>query len=383
MYGDPDTQLPSSMSLFPNNFIILIGPPATGKGRVIKQEGSIIKSPRLEAPDKNGQLIPLIPYAPDATTVEALSQYIAACSRSKGFKVPNPKGGDDLSRAIAYCPCTFLIEELEVLFKSNSGDMVAMLCHCYDAGDLHYKTKNKGEDKIKNVCVNLIAGTTPDSIRDLMADKVVKKGLTSRTIMIYAERPRFCRQFPGLSPEQQTAYSELLGHIKLLTNVVGEVRLSDEAAKWHKDYYEGERLLDDRCNKSSYLDHYYGRKNIHWLKLAIAHHYSEQHTSNVIQLGSVISALDTLNRAEVNMDKAFKTAGRNMLYDSSKEIVGYLREAGPKGYNKMWWSFSNDLKKAEFDECVELLIRSGQVVNEGGLLRISGTKSEGSKIITL
>jgi len=359
MYSDAETFLPCSFSLYPGEYIILVGPPSTGKGRVISQESAIIKSNQLLNPETK---LPLIPFNPDKTTLESLTQHIA-----QSVKVavrPHPKTGT--KQGYGYCPCSFLIEELEVLFAQNTNDMVSVLVHCYDGHDLHYKTKHNGEDKITNISLSIIAGTTQDSLRDLMNSKILKKGMSSRCVFVYADKPRFFRQFPGLDITQQQALKDLITHVKALTNVFTEVVLSPEASEYHKKFYESGDMYADRLNKDPRLDNYYGRKNIHWFKLAMTLLYAEQITSNVITLDILKQAYAILRKTEMRMHEAFSGAGRNILYESTLEIERLLAESEKISHKKLWWTFSKDLNKQQFEECINLLVETHRVsVSEG------------------
>lgn len=372
-HSDAKTGLPGSHSFFANDYVILVGRPSTGKGRVITQSSSIIKSPRLERPNMEGKLYPLIPYSPDKITLEKLTQHIAASSKSVAKKID-----EKTTLSYAYCPCCFLIEELDVLFAQNTNDMVSVIVHCYDSHSLHYATKHQGEDKIENVCVTMLAGTTPDSVRDLMANKIIKKGFASRSIFVFADEPRFYRQFPGIDAEQQEAYNQLLGYVKDLTNVFGEVTLSPEAKEYHKRLYESGITHKSRINKDPRLDDYYGRKNLHWLKLATTLHFSEEIKGYEIQKESLERAFDILQRTEYRMHEAFVTAGRNILHEQATLVVRYLQSKERVSYSTMRWDFNKDLTKTELDEVIETLLTAGKIKRNSEFfsLTVNGKESQ-------
>jgi Protein of unknown function (DUF3987) len=373
MYSDPMTYLPGSMSLFPNLFTILVGPPSTGKGRVILQEMSIVKHSQLQRVDASGTLKPMIPYAPDTTTQEALIQSIAQCIKPTTIKLP-----DGTKKAYSHSSCVFLVEELEVLMRKNTEDIVNMLNKLYDSGDYHYKTKGHGEDKILNVCVNIMAGTTPEGIRNLISTRIIGTGFTSRVIFVYAPAPRFYRAFEGLDQSQQQAYNDVLGHVKNLANVVGEVRLSPDALRYYKDVYESGKLLKDKVNTDHRLEYYYGRKRVHWLKLSMGFHYFDQVDSNIIEQPTLEKTLNFLNSTEVDMHEVFRGGGRNVLHDTALQIHQYLTINGPTSFRKLWFKFSCDVKKTEFDECIDFLLQTHQVTNNSGMIaaKIKPTNGE-------
>jgi hypothetical protein len=171
-----------------------------------------------------------------------------------------------------------------------------------------------------------------------------------------------------LDVDQQKAFVELLAYVKRLTTVWGEVQLSPEAKAYHKRLYEEGIISKERRNHDPRLDDYYGRKNIHWLKLMIVHHYAEQMESNIITKETVDRAWDTLQRGEAMMHLAYQTSGRNMLHESSVEMMRYLQEHGRTSIRSLMWQFGKDLKKAELQECVEMLISANKIRQNGAEL---------------
>ena len=157
---------PDSMSIYPNIFTLLVGPPAAGKSRVISQVTDIIKSEKLmEFDNEKNDMVPMYPYGADTTTQESLLRYMRDdCMRK--FTVPDTRlGGSALKNKSHHSIC-FMIEELGVLFRKNSEDMVNMLNQFYDSRSYHYKSKHQGSDDITNICVTMLGGTTPSFIRE-------------------------------------------------------------------------------------------------------------------------------------------------------------------------------------------------------------------------
>ena len=63
---------PDSMSIYPNIFTLLVGPPAAGKSRVISQVTDIVKSEKLmEFDAEKNAMVPMYPYGADTTTQES------------------------------------------------------------------------------------------------------------------------------------------------------------------------------------------------------------------------------------------------------------------------------------------------------------------------
>ena len=357
---------PDSMAIYPNIFTLLVGPPAAGKSRVISQVTDIIKNEKLMEPDKKkNTMVPMFPHGADTTTQESLLRYMRDdCLRT--FEITDERLGGNAKRKRSHHSICFMIEELGVLFRKNSEDMVNMLNQFYDARSYHYRSKHQGDDHITNLCVTLLGGTTPSFIREAFSDRIISQGFTSRVIVVFGHAPRFFRQFPGLSDEQIKCRSDIVDHLYKLREVAGEVRLSPEASAWHKQLYESGEMSSKRVNKDPRLDNYYGRKNVHLLKTAMLIHFADK-TNLIIDLDDIKRAAKLLAITEHKMHEAFNTVGRNPIGEVTKHILRFIIESGVGvRYKKLWLNFVSESSKQELDQVLEFLVTTDQVENNNG-----------------
>lgn len=367
--SNPITKQPDHNSLFLNLFILLCGPPATGKGRSMKQMKSVLKNKFLEEVIKGTTLTDsIIKVAPDATTLERIYESMKE-PRSFTHRA-TVAGKEDVALACVHTSCSFLIEELGVLLNRDSDKIVHFLNDAFDCGDVNYETRHQGKFNLINCCVNIIAGTYPEFIRD--NPHIIIQGFSSRLIVVYEDRKRFHRLFEGINVENQYLYDELVVHVKrLATCVVGEVKMSPEARDHFREAY---KTFDDhktRINKDPRLDNYYARKNIHAEKLAAIIHFSENADSMVVGIDSVKQALHELGVTEVRMGDAFKASGKNSGYDVGLQIVRYIASnPGGVGYKRLLLDFTRDLTKMEFDERLQILVTTGQLKSENNIYKI-------------
>ena len=353
-----------TFQLFPNLFVLLVGPPAAGKSRVISQVGAIIQDPTMIIINKTTQNEePRFPYGADTTTQEAIIKELATTTKTIMRR-------DELSeKLIPYSssPMFFVLEELATLFRRNTADVVNMLNQLYDSRNYTYKTKHQGNDLVRNVCVNILGGTTPNFIQEAFSNEIMSQGFTSRVILVYAPGPRFYRQFPGVNAEQKAAQKEIVEHCKRLHDIplVGQVRLSPEAADWHKQYYESGELMEKRPNSDYRLDDYYGRKNVHLLKLAMAVHFSDS-VDMTITLKSMLIASALLDETETNMHRCFVSQGVGSAASLVEMLYRKIHAAGELGVN------GEDLKTLFFVNNLEPQRLMGvlQVLNGKKLLEL-------------
>ena len=360
---------PDSMAIYPNIFTLLVGPPAAGKSRVISQITDIIRSERLMEPNKEkNAMVPMLPYGADTTTQESLLRYMRDdCMRT--FEVEDTRLGGNAKKKRSHYSICFMVEELGVLFRKNSEDMVNMLNQFYDSRSYHYKSKHQGSDNITNLCVTMLAGTTPSFIREAFSDRIISQGFTSRVIVVFGHAPRFFRQFPGLTDKQKQCREDLIEFMVKLHDVAGEVSLSPEASAWHKNLYESGDLSNKRVNKDPRLDNYYGRKNVHMLKAAMLMHFADK-TNLIISLEDIKRAFKLLAITEHKMHEAFNTVGRNPIGEVTKHILRYIIDSGTGvRYKKLWLNFVSEVSKQELDQVLEFLVTTEQVENNGGWFR--------------
>ena len=357
---------PDTFTLYPNLFTMLVGPPAAGKSRVIAQVSEFIKHPslieRIKLPKKNELIVrPFFEISADTITQEALIRYIVLrCCREFTHK----KDGKTIKSS--HFSIGFMIEELGVLLRKNTENIVNMLNQFYDSRDFTYKTKHQGTDMIKNVCVNVLGGTTPTFIREAFNDKLISQGFTSRVIMIYGDGPRFLRQFPGIDDKQRKMKKDIIEHLKKLHSIAGAVTLTPEAEAFHKEIYESGQLTQEVVNKDHRLETYYGRKNVHLLKMSMVMHFAGCTDSYVIEKPTMERALRFLAHTEARMHEAYVTTGRNVLGAAQRRLMQFIIDAkAPVAYKKLWITFIDDLAKDELDQCLAFLLTTDQIAKRG------------------
>jgi energy-coupling factor transporter ATP-binding protein EcfA2 len=371
-YGntDPVTGAPTQNSIFLNQFIVLIGPPATGKGRIIKNVKAVCeheKNKRFIINTKTGQQVLVtnaITCTPDNITFEGLFEFMAKPDRIDAIALAYiDKDGAKKETPYAHNSATACLEELGVMFTKNAEDVASVLCQAYDAGNLFRWTKTQGKDLIYNVCVNFLAGTTTDAVRRMVANKVVEEGLTTRVIFVYANKPRFYRFTSESSVEKQNAFLDIVSHINYLaTKTIGEVKISPEGLAFMTEYYESRKMSEsERVNFDKKLDGYYGRKKLHWIKCACVRHFMDSLESMTVSLETVKDTLAFLNHTELEMHLAFRDAGRNDQNETAQEVVRFLREHGECTYKKLFFNFFKDGDKQSFDEIMNYLEITEQV----------------------
>lgn len=358
--------------LFPNIYVILVGNPGVGKGLCLKEVISLLKHWRYtdkienaeylaymnsngkqEAADilktneqdrkanefqgyaKKAPTIPpeLIPVAADATTYEALVHSMVDCYDVIMTTRYDETLKKNIARPDGHASSAFVLQELSSLMRKRTEDVVNFLLGMYDCPkDYKYITKSQGSDRVRKGCINLMAGTTPSFMASTFDDRLTDEGFNSRTFYIYAARNRKNSAWiSDKTPSQLAFRHDLLNHIRKLTSLYGEVKISQDVKDRFQEWwnqYENDKIK--RANTSLKLVPYYSRKNIHILKLAMAHHFSE-HITMELTWEDIEWAITFLEKEEKFMHLGIALEGKTDESRMSRKVLEYLA-SGEKSY---------------------------------------------------
>lgn len=402
---------------YPNDFYVLVGRASIGKGRVIRPYKALFhgftydrecfaydeygketrpskfKDMASEVESDENQILLreakamledsrsntliddlLFPSPADSSSLRALTNYLANSTRSIRYFEPSPSG-EPRKMAYLHSSAMLILEEIVSLFKDRkeTKDIVDFLVQTWDAGRYRHATMGYGIDNIENCCISMLAGTTPDTMEELFTQRLLREGLSSRTIFVYEEELRF-KRYPDnsdLMEMQRTALRDLRIHIKHLSHVFGRVVFSPEAEAYLKQWYEVEDTPNSRANRNNKLEGYYGRKLAHIIKLSLAIHFSEK-LDRFVTLSEVKLAMELLNSIEVNMHKALKLSGRNDAFSVHKKIYDCIKKHGPIASTSILLEFMEDLKSIqELDEILNTMIKVGSIEKVGNKYKVT------------
>jgi hypothetical protein len=269
----------------------------------------------------------LFPVAADATTFEALTGALAKSGRPHFYEAIDPQTGEVKKKAMPItCSLCFCLEEISSLFRRHTEDVAKFLLNTYDCGDYTYDTKTQGTDVIKRCCVSILGGTTPAFMKQVFTDQLLTDGFASRAFFIYETENRFNKLYiADVCNEQLEARVRILEHIKRLSQLYGQVRLTPEADEFMKEWWEVKR--GERTNNNPKLDSYYARKNLHVMKMAMILHFADN-VSMDVTVEECHRAIDLLEKAERRMHLALTFTSKNPLTSLCKHATRFI-EANP------------------------------------------------------
>lgn len=401
--------------LFPNLYVIFVGPPAVGKGQVIIPLSEIFQYHKL----KPALAVQPTGATPPATEPKSEVDEATQLALLREFQASNPhlmhggKGGgslintenlrpkaklaipmaanatsyealvrahsyslrtihtDNTSRLVkngmySHSSLAFCLDELSSLFRSKkaSEDVGKYLLQAYDCRHYQYDAKTPGlADDVYNPCLNLLGGTQAPALKKMFNEGILEDGLSSRMIFIYEEVPRFYRfDTFTYSAEQLAAKQQIINHVGELLKLFGLVKYSPEAYEFMKTYVE--QILPNkalRMNNSPKLESYYDRKKLHVQKLATAIHFSSS-TEMTIGIEPFQQAIAYCSQIEPKMDLALNFAGRGTLASLSAKAVDVLRRRPGLTFTQLWEALIEDVSyPKDLQNCLEYLTSTGKV----------------------
>jgi hypothetical protein len=345
--------------IYPNLYVIFIGPPSVGKTSAAREAKRLMS---LLDTSKEGKTVQLIKRAPDSTTLEALTRFLH--THYSTLEVPPEYANGVKGKIYTHSSLAFFCgDELGTLIKENTNDLVVFLNQGWDCGDFHRETKTQGVDFVKNMCITLLGAATPEWIKHSVSSRLLGEGFTARTLFIYGAKKRKLVYRIQRNEDQRKAYTELKDWIKEVAKLFGEVKIPPHVDDWLNNWYH--TIWPNRVNNDKKLDHYYGRKKIHLLKLAMAYHFSEKLTME-LDIEDCERALKMLDMTELDMDKALAGAGRNALNGVAVDIVNFLENSATKSalQKRIIVEFFGDATVDEIMQVLEFLVNTGRVVAE-------------------
>lgn len=167
---------------------------------------------------------------------------------------------------------TICAPEFAVFFGKASVDpsLVQTLTDFYDSPDERiYETRSRGKEVCKDICINMLAGSTPAWIRTSLPEESVGGGFASRLLMVYrntSEKPKIA--FPQLlaRPDVIVALKDKCTRaLHAISRISGPYAIEPAAIQYYQDWY----AMHDVEKAPPGMRGYYSRMGDYMLKLGM------------------------------------------------------------------------------------------------------------------
>lgn len=279
---------------YPNQYIFLIGPPASGK--------TVLTSIVQELWYSLGDIHVAPSSASAASFIDALRAAEKRVIRPTEFVIP-----------VQYNALSAAVNELGVLFRKNDGDFMAVVTDLYDGKRFgERKRTSKIDYTIEAPCVNIIGCGTPSFLGEFLPEGAWEQGFMSRVTVIYsgiALRPPLFSQ----KARDQALYKKLKEQLKVINSIYGEMEFQPETIEAISRWYDAGGPPVPLHPK---LEHYNTRRASKILKLSMIASVNER-KDRVVTVEHFQTALGWLLEAEALMPEVFKA----ISYGGHEQII--------------------------------------------------------------
>lgn len=269
----------TSSPVYPNLYTFLIGHPGTGKTRTINK----VKEYLSEIPDFH--------FAPHDMKGASLIDALAAAKRHV-VQLPDPP--------LEYNSLMIAVDEVGTFMHKYDNEVTSLLSAFYDPTP--FRQKRRGGDldiKIARPQVNILGGSTPSNLIELMPEGAWTQGFTSRIIMVFSDEKIIGDDFASQS---KPLSQELLHDLRIISTLVGQYKVTPA----YRDAVNNWRQLGEPPVPSHpKLLHYNTRRRMHLYKLSLISAI-DRSNSPVIDVEDFNRAMGWLLEAEALMPDIFK-----------------------------------------------------------------------------
>ena len=270
----------SGNRLFPNMITLLVGPPGVGKTMAIK-----------EAADLWGAT-GLFNLAPSGMTKAAFVDQI-------GYKM---KTFEYNGMTEMYNPMLIAATEFGTLLPDYDTRFLNVVNDVYDCLPFFEDMiRQKGITHHDKPHVNIIAGTQPQYLGDLLPEAAYGMGFMSRLVMVYAGERVIIDMFKSAKRAEKLKL-DLISDLILIGKLAGEFEWTKEAEDFVEDW---NRNVAEDAPTHGKLQNYNTRRIIHGVKLSMAMSVSRSNEM-IVTLEDIKAARIMLVEAEELMPEIFK-----------------------------------------------------------------------------
>jgi len=315
-------------TIFPNQFMMLMGSPGTRKGSAMGVGKGLLKAVGYSR------------FAADKTSKERFLMDMRATDLVSGF--------DDIETMEFDAPSESYIcsGEFTDFIGQNNMEFVTMLTNLWDNLPSYSQPKITGKSvEVEKPTVNLLGGNTVQGFALAFPPEALGNGFLSRVLLIHSEPTGIKIPWPvELDLKKKAMLVERMQKIKLMS---GRFTVTKEATDVGAEIYNKEIPVDDPR-----FNYYAQRRYIHLLKLSLIIAAAE--LSEVITSVHMIRANTMLAMAEKSMPRALGEYGKNKYAVVAGAIIEYLmKRTLPASVTDIWKVVHKDVNK--IGELAEIL----------------------------
>ena len=288
----------SGQLLYPNMLTLLVGPPGVGKTMAVKEAQALWSATGL------------FNLAPSGMTKAAFVDQLGVKGRTFEYD----------GKTQFYNPMLVAATEFGTLLPDYDTKFLNVVNDIYDCLPFFEDmTRGGGLIHIDRPHVNMISGTQPQYLGDILPESAYGMGFMTRLIMVYAGE-RIVLDMFKMAERSEELRINLTGDLITIGKLAGEFDWVKEAEALVEDW---NRNVDDDSPTHPKLQNYNTRRIIHALKLAMVMSISRSNDF-IVSFEDIKRSREMLVEAEELMPEIFKEMSTSQDGSEIKEIHMYL-----------------------------------------------------------
>jgi hypothetical protein len=327
-------------NLYPNTYVILVGPPGVGKSAILAPAERILRN------------VPDLHVAPSSLTTASMIDTLVLSTRA----LP--------AHAVFFNSLQVIASELGVFLPSYDASFMNTLQKLYDkeSYEERRRTGKVNHVKVESPNLSIIGGTTPSYLNSFLPEGAWDQGFTSRTLFVFCGESVHVPLFPDHEEEYELLehlYIDLLHDLKLIALQFGRLNWTPEAAAqitaWDK---AGLPPVPEHGK----LAHYNSRRLAHCIKLCMIASVSRS-AEMMITLEDFQMAQNWLLHIEALIPDIFKSMGvsgdARAIEDTWFFVYQlYQKEKHPIGEHRVVSFLKDRVPSHAVTKIIEIMVRS-------------------------
>lgn len=244
-------------------------------------------------------------------------------------------------------------------FLIRDPDALTILTDLYDTHfveDWKNTLRNSPIDKLTNVCVTILGAMNENHLPDIIRTQDVTGGMIARTFVVHEELRH--GKNPLTERPKNLADVKLLGtYLKVLSNIKGEFKYSEDAKKFYEDWY-------DKHISFNHKDSTGALERIHDGILKVAMLLSLSRSPGLcLELEDIKEAVDQCFDCLIGMKRVVLGIGKGEFSEKTRIVLADLLKAPDNEISRqrLLSNHHGDFDAIDLDRIVESLVQSGAV----------------------
>jgi Protein of unknown function (DUF3987) len=330
-------------------FTILVGRPGLGKGAAVNPALMLLKEANTTS------------TLSDRVTIEYVLEKL-----SKGFPAQGIASGGGMTFGN---DASVLIFSPELsIFISASQFTLQILADLWDSreGDFSYGTRHKGDYKIKNPCVSMLAGSTQEWLTGSIPSSAVGGGFTRRCNFVFAKDRQTAIPWPVMN--HSDIRDKLVNDLRHMSMLRGEFKIAPEAKLLFEEYYKKSTEVDEYDDEATTA--YKTSRWAHATKLAMAISVSRGDDLTISE-ADFTTAIERVDDVLKSINLVFRAVGESDLVEASDRVLKFIELKGLATKSDIIRANWRHISSADLDVVLQTFL-------QGGLLL---ERQQGNKIL--